>query len=199
MGNRKYIEKLIFIALLVALSVVLGTIDRMLSAPTATQGVRLGLANIVILTGIYYLNFKESLLLIILKSLLTGLLLGNPMTFYVGFSGTILSFFIMYTLLIIGKNRISLLGISVSGGIAHNVGQVGILAVSNLYSWTIIFSLFWLIPLGIGTGIFVGFVVSKLKIYLNKGQVFKTIINNGEDNNIHLSQLIQESERKENL
>lgn len=175
MGNRKYIEKLIFIALLVSLSVVLGIIDTFLSSFLATQGVRIGLANIVILTGLYYLSFKESIMLITLKSVLTGLLLGNPMMFFIGYSGTLLSFLIMFILLKTVKEKVSLVGVSVSGSIAHNIGQVMALALTNLYSATIVFSLIWIIPMGIGTGIFVGYTVALLKGYLNKGQVFKTI------------------------
>jgi len=179
-GNRQYIEKLMFISLLISLSVVLGIVDTFLSSFMASQGVRIGLANIVILTGIHYLSFKESLALIILKSFLVGLILGNPMTFFVGFSGTMLSFLVMYLLLKIGKNIVSLVGVSVSGGIFHNIGQIFALVMSGFYSWTIVFSLIWLIPMGIGTGIFIGYTVSVLKNYLDKGQVFKTVTSNSE-------------------
>jgi len=99
MGNRRYTEKLVFIALLVALSVVLGIFDKYFSTLTPSQGARIGLANIVILTGLYYLNFKETLLLIILKSVISGLLLGTPLTFIIGFSGTLLSFMVMFLLI----------------------------------------------------------------------------------------------------
>ncbi|QVK17946.1 Gx transporter family protein [Mycoplasmatota bacterium] len=189
MGNKKDVEKLIFIALLVALSVVLGIVDTFLSSFVSAQGVRIGLANIVILTGLYYLNFRESLLLIILKSLLTGLLLGNPMIFSIGFSGTLLSFLIMYGLLHCAKKMVSLTGVSIAGGIGHNIGQV--IALFFYWGITVVFSLFWLIPIGIGTGIFVGSVVSVLRGYLNKGQVFKSITQT-EDNKITLEQLINE-------
>ncbi len=173
MGNRSYVEKMVFIALLVALSVVLGILDNILSAVVPQQGVRLGLANIVILTGLYYLNFRDSLVLIVFKSLLTGLLLGNPMIFTIGFSGTFLSFLVMYTLLHYVKGKVSLVGISIAGGIAHNIGQI--VALSGYYGIYVIFNLFWLIPIGIATGVFIGYVVSILKNYLDKGQVFKTI------------------------
>ncbi len=189
MGNRKTTEKLVFIALLVALSVVLGIIDRFLSSFAPAQGVRIGLANIVILTGLYYLRFTESLLLIVLKSLLVGLLIGGLVTFTIGFPGTLLSFLVMYTLLATVKNKVSLVGISVAGGIAHNIGQIIVLTI--YYGIGAIFNLFWLIPIGIGTGMFVGYVVSVLRKYLDKGQVFKTITQKDEKS-IFLEQLINE-------
>jgi len=191
MGNRKYLEKLIFIALLVALSVVLGILDNILSAFTSAQGVRIGLANIVILTGLYYLNFRESLILIVLKSLLTGLLLGNPMIFTIGFTGTLLSFLIMYALLHIARDKVSLIGISIAGGMFHNIGQI--LALTFYYGFSVIFNLFWLLPIGIGTGVFVGYVVSILRVYLDKGQVFKTLTQKDKDIDLSsLEQLINE-------
>lgn len=181
MGQRKTIEKLVFIALLVALSVVLGIFEHFLSSFTSTQGVRLGLANVVILTGIYYLKFREALLLVILKSLLTGFILGNVMTFTIGFSGTLFSFFIMYTLIKVGKEKVSLIGVSVSGGISHNIGQI--FALMFYHGFVIIFNLIWLIPFGIGTGFFVGYLVSILRKYLDKGEVFKTITQKNNENN----------------
>ena len=189
MGNKKTIEKLVFIALLVGLSVVLGIIDNFLSAFSSTQGVRLGIANVVILTGIYYLSFRDALLLVILKSLLTGLILGNPMTFTIGFSGTLLSFFIMYILIHLGKNEVSLIGISVTGGISHNIGQI--FALTFYHGLVVIFNLIWLIPIGIGTGVFVGYLVTIIKRYLDKGQVFKTITNK-DNKQIDLEKLINE-------
>lgn len=189
MGNKKYVEKLIFIALLVALSVVLGIADTFLSSFASAQGVRIGLANIVILTGLYYLSFRESLLLIILKSVLTGYLLGNSMIFSIGFSGTLFSFLIMYVLLHSAKKMVSLIGVSIAGGIAHNIGQI--LALTFYYGVAVVFSLFWLIPIGIGTGIFVGSVVSVLKGHLDKGQVFQSITQIA-DNKIILEELLNE-------
>ncbi len=178
MGSRKKTEKLVFIALLVALSVVLGIIDNLLSSFAPAQGVRIGLANIVILTGLYYLKFKESLLLIILKSILTGIIIGQVVAFSIGFLGTILSFITMYLLLRYTKKFVSLSGISVAGSIAHNIGQVIMLII--YYGITVAFNLFWLIPVGVIAGFFVGYVVSVLRVYLDKGQVFKSITTKDE-------------------
>jgi heptaprenyl diphosphate synthase len=173
MGNRASIEKLIFIAMLVALSIVLSFIDRQLSVVLVTPGARIGLANIVVLTGIYYMNTKDAILLVVLKALLSGLLMGNMMAFWIGLSGSVLSFIVMYLLLKVGRDRFSLIGVSLSGSIAHNIGQI--LVLTLYYTWSIIFSLFWLIPIGIGTGIFIGTAFTILKNYLNKGNIFKNI------------------------
>lgn len=188
MGIRKKTEKLVFIALLVALSVVLGIIDNLLSSFAPAQGVRIGLANIVILTGLYYLKFRESLLLIILKSVLSGFIMGQIMAFSIGFLGSLFSFITMYILLKYTKKFVSLSGISVAGSVAHNIGQVIVLIL--YYGITVAFHLFWLIPVGVITGFFVGYVVSVLRVYLAKGQVFKTITN--KDESYMIDQIINE-------
>ena len=173
MGNLKHIEKLVFVSMLVALSIVLSFIDRQLSVLLMVQGARIGLANIVILTGIYYLDKREAVILIVLKALISGLLLGTMTAFLIGLAGSILSFIVMFIMLHHGKKMFSLIGVSLSGSIAHNFGQMIVLVL--LYNWVIVFSLIWLIPIGIGTGIFIGSVFSFLKSYLDKGNVFKSI------------------------
>ncbi|ERJ12484.1 Gx transporter family protein [Haloplasma contractile] len=177
MGHKHIVEKLVFISMLVALSIVLGYFDKMIQILTVTPaGYKLGLANIVILTGLYYLKFKDALLLVILKSVIGGLYAGSFMAFIIGLSGTLLSFFVMYLLLKIARKYLSLIGISVTGSIFHNIGQI--LVVTLIYGKGIIAYLIYLIPLGIGTGIFVGFMVTTLTTYLNKGEVFKTVTKN---------------------
>lgn len=173
MGNRVYMERLMFIAILVALSVVLSFIDRQLSVMLTVQGARIGLANIVVMTGIYYLSTKDSLILVFLKAVISGLLLVNFTAFLIGLMGSILSYLVMLILFKVGKERFSYIGISVAGSIAHNIGQIIMLLA--FYSWGIMASLMWLLPLGIATGIFIGTLFTSLKKYLDKGQVFRTI------------------------
>jgi heptaprenyl diphosphate synthase len=188
MGKQRHTEKLVFISMLVALSIVLSFIDRQLSVLLMVQGARIGLANIVILTGIYYLDKREAVLLIILKSFISGLLLGTMTAFLIGLAGSVLSFIVMFTMLHYGEKLFSLIGISISGSIAHNIGQMIVLVL--FYNWSIVFSLFWLIPIGIGTGFFIGSVFTFLKSYLDKGQVFKNVVNKEVD----ISELIQEDD-----
>lgn len=191
MGNRNRIEKMVFIALLVAFSVVLSFIDRQLSFALEHYGARIGLANIVVLTGIYYLNRKDALLLVFLKALISGLLLANFNAFLIGLSGSFLSYLIMSLLLYLGKERFSFIGISVAGSIFHNLGQI--LVLLFLYSWGIISSLIWLLPIGIATGVFVGTLFLSLKHYLDKGYVFKTITVKATDHFSHLFNQDQEA------
>lgn len=185
MKNRNHIERMMFIAVLVALTVVLSYIDRQISFGLQEYGARIGLANIVILVGIYYLRVKESLLLVTLKAILSGLLLGNYMAFFIGLSGSLFSYITMLLLLKLGKERFSFIGISLAGSIMHNFGQIFVLTF--FYNVAIVTSLIWLIPLGIGTGVLVGTIFTTLKQYLDKGNVFPTITRKKTDTS-HLLQ-----------
>ncbi|MDF2700990.1 MAG: heptaprenyl diphosphate synthase [Haloplasmataceae bacterium] len=192
MGKRNQTERFVLIALLVALCVVLGMVDRTLSA--ALYPIRLGLANIIVLTALYYLNFYDSLLLVTLKNIITGLILGNPQIFIIGSVGTYLSYLVMYVLVRFGKKNVSTIGVSIAGAITHTIGQIIALTFTNFWLDTVAFSLLWLIPISIGTGVLVGIVTSSLKRYLDKGLVFKTIFTSKKDSNIN--SIIEENELK---
>lgn len=179
MKNRNRIERMIFIAVLVALTVVLSYVDRQISFGLQQYGARIGFANIVILVGIYYLSFKESLLLVTLKAILSGLLLGNYMAFFIGLSGSYFSYLTMLALLRLGKQRFSFIGISLAGSIMHNIGQILVLTI--FYNVGIVTTLIWLIPLSIATGILVGTIFTTLKRYLDSGNVFPTITRKKQD------------------
>ena len=172
MTNKSYVEKLVFLSILVSMSVVLGIIDTQLLA-ALTPGYRIGLANIVILTGIYYLKFHEGLILVITKSLIIGLLYGGVMTFTIGGTGTILSFLVMAFLLKVIKENVSLIGVSLAGAVTHSLGQIFVLIL--YYGIGMVFYLFFLMFATIATGLLVGAIVINLIKYLDQGQVFKTI------------------------
>ena len=96
--TTKTIRNLTLSAILVSLGVIFSFIDVMISRaafpflPTA----KIGIANIIILIGIYAFDFKTSLSMAVLKSALTGLILGNMISFIISMSATLVSFFIMY-------------------------------------------------------------------------------------------------------
>ena len=173
MKTKERLERLIFIAILVSLTVVLSYVDRQISFGLSHLGARIGLANIVILVGVYYLSVKESFILVTMKAILSGLLLGNYMAFFIGLSGSYFSYFAMLVLIRLGKDKFSFVGISIAGSIMHNIGQIVVLTL--FYSVGITGALIWLIPLGIATGVVVGTIFTALKRYLDKGEVFPSI------------------------
>lgn len=118
-GNTRQIA---LSGLLTALMLVFGFIERMLPIPGAPPGVKLGLANSVLLYAVYMMDTKESFVLMLLKVLLTGFLFGNPQSMIYSFSGSLLSVCAM--LLMHKVKQVSPVGVSVVGACFFNVGQV---------------------------------------------------------------------------
>jgi heptaprenyl diphosphate synthase len=124
--NHIKIKRIVLISILVSLAVILSVFDKAISTvafpflPTA----KIGLANIVILIGVYRFTFKETLLMVILKCVLTGFILGSPISFIISLIASSLSFFGMYIFCRILKESVSAISISVIGGFLHIMGQL---------------------------------------------------------------------------
>jgi len=168
----KNTKKMVFMAILTSLSVVLGVIDAQIGAfITFVPFAKVGLANIVILLSILYFDFTDSFTMAVLKSLLVGLILGAISTFFIGFTGTMFSFFGMYALCKLGRDKFSLIGISVMGGVLHSLGQV--LAVMIFYKSlpAIIFAP-QLMLVSVVTGVVIGMLTKSIRRYVDKTRVF---------------------------
>lgn len=151
-------QKSVYIALLAAQATVISLIEGMLPNLLAfAPGAKIGLANMVTLVAIFSLSFKDSFKVVTMRLLLTSLLGGTLSTFMYSFAGSYLSFFGMVLVRKLGPKRVSFIGISTTGGILFNVGQ---LAVASLIarSFTVMLYLPVLSFAGIIAGIVVGIV-----------------------------------------
>ena len=112
-------EKIVIMALMVALGVILHRLEAMLPLPT--PWVKLGLANLMTLMALIYLGTQEAflvtLLRVILGSILGGTFLGP--TFFLSLAGGLAGTAIMCGIYNRGKGPFSLVGISVCGAYAH--------------------------------------------------------------------------------
>ena len=163
-------KKFTRLTMLLALSVVLNIIESFIPLFNGNiPGLKLGLANIIILIVLYMFSFKDALYVSLLRILLVGILRTGlfSMTFFFSLGGAILSLCSMF---IAKKTKLSIIGVSIVGSIFHSVGQilVAILIIKNTY---IIYYVPWLLLFSIPTGILVGFTS-------------KTILNNLEDRKI---------------
>ena len=170
---RQELEKTVLIALLATLAIVLGIIESMLPIHIGISGAKLGLANIIIILSLPYLNVREMMALILLKTLLTTLLIGTFSMFWYSLSGALLSYFIMVLAMRIFKEKLSLYGISLLGGIFHNIGQ---LLVACLIIRTVSVSYYatLLIPIGALTGVLMGAIAIRIAPRLESLPLFQT-------------------------
>lgn len=115
-------KKLALYGLLTALALILSYVEAQLPAFFAMPGMKLGLTNIVVLSALYGMGAGSALAVNFVRIVLVSVLFGNGVSFWYSLAGGLLSGAVMIALKRSG--RFSLLVVSISGGVAHNVGQV---------------------------------------------------------------------------
>ena len=115
-------KRLIYISLLAAQGVVITLLERAILFPFAfAPGAKLGLANIITLLAIFTLPYKDSFKVVWMRLLISTLLGGTLSTFLYSFAGAFLSYGGMLLVRLLGPKRVSMIGISATGGILHNL------------------------------------------------------------------------------
>lgn len=121
----------------------------------AVPGIKMGLANIVIIFVLYKMSTIDAVIVSIIRVLLVSLLFGNVMTLAYSISGAVLS--LLFMVMLKSTEKFSTIGVSVTGAIMHNIGQI-LMAMLLLETQQIIYYLPALLISGIVTGILIGTV-----------------------------------------
>ncbi len=151
--------KVAHLGVLVALALILSYVETWIPINFGIPGIKLGLSNLVVIISIYKYGFKKSFFLGITKVLLSNILFGNLSSMVFGLTGMLCSVFLMC---ILKKTRkFSVIGISMAGAIAHNLGQI-IVAMFIVQSFAIIFYLPVLLLSGMITGVLIGIVANEI-------------------------------------
>ena len=110
--------------LLVAMMLILGYVETLLQGliPMPVPGIKLGISNGVLLFALYLMDIRSTVILMVLKVLLSGLLFGNPMTMLFAFCGGALSLIGMIPLSRV--KGLNIVTVSMVGAVLHNVGQI---------------------------------------------------------------------------
>ena len=111
-------------AMFLTLALVVSYIEVLIPVPVGIPGVKLGLANGVIMVLLFFTTWTRTLEISVIRVVLAGFLFGNPMTIAYSLAGGILSLVIMGLLKKI--EGFSPIGISVGGGVAHNIGKLSV-------------------------------------------------------------------------
>ena len=135
--NRRSYEKTRRIALsglLFALAMALSFIEGTLTIPGLLPGMKLGLANIVVMYALFFMGPRQALVLDVLKALFVFLVSGFTAGF-LSLCGGLLSLLVMAVLYYVVPVRPTWFILSVCGALAHNVGQLlgaGVIISSSL-------------------------------------------------------------------
>lgn len=158
-------RKIAIMALMTALAMIFSYIESLIPINFGIPGMKLGLANLVIVVCLYILKPYEAFLINIVRIILVGFLFGNLMSILYSLAGGILSFAVM--LLFRRFKGFSVFGVSIAGGVSHNIGQI-IVAAIVLENIKITYYLPVLLISGAITGLLIGFLSYKIIPVLNK-------------------------------
>ena len=140
-------------ALLVALAMVLSWLESLVPLSLTVPGVKLGLANLVVIFALYKLGPRQAAVISLVRVLLITFTFGNAFSFAYSLTGAALSFVVMLLLKKTGK--FSLLGVSIAGGVCHNIGQI-LVAMAVLGTAELVWYLPALLIAGTVAGICIG-------------------------------------------
>ena len=153
-------RRVAFIGLAASLAILLSYVEFLLPPIfVAVPGIKLGLPNIVILYLLYRLGFKEAAFVSFVRIALSTLLFGSVVTLAYSLAGAALSLIVMVILKKL--DILSSVGVSVAGGVLHNLGQV-LVAMLLLDTPQIAFYMIILTVTGTISGIFIGLCGSLL-------------------------------------
>lgn len=145
-------RKLTLAGVLVSVMLVLGYLESLLPV-SGVPGIKLGLSNCVLLLSLYWLGTSISFEMMVVKNVLLGLLLANPMMIVYSLAGGTLSLTVMS--LLTRRKGVSPIGVGIAGGVTHNIGQVAA-AMLILQTPTLVYYLALLMPVGAGMGLITG-------------------------------------------
>ena len=147
-------RKLAYLGLCTAVALILAYVEVLIPPLfTAVPGIKLGLPNIAILFVLYRYGMRYAAAVSFVRMAVVALLFGNPMTFVYSLAGAALSLLVMA--LLRRLDFLSVVGVSVAGGVFHNVGQI-LMAMLLLGTAELGYYLIVLAITGTISGVFVG-------------------------------------------
>lgn len=121
--NKKNIA---LFGIMVALAFTFSYFESLIPFNFGIPGVKLGLANLVVVVAIYTMNPGEAFFIAVVRIFLAGLTFGNFYSLAYSLCGGVLSFAVM---LLMKKTKLSVVGVSTLGGVCHNIGQIIVAAI----------------------------------------------------------------------
>lgn len=109
-------------ALLVALAMVLSWLESMVPLPGLMPGMKVGLANLVVVFALYRMSLRDAAGISLVRVVLVSFTFGNAYSFAYSLAGALLSLTVMAGLK--KWDRFSIVGVSIAGGVCHNLAQL---------------------------------------------------------------------------
>ncbi len=168
---KRSVRKMVTLALCTSIALILAYVESLIPPlVVAVPGVKLGLPNIAIIFILYQFGMREAIAVSLVRVVAVSLLFGNPVTMAYSTAGALLSLAGMA--LLKTTDLLSPVGVSVSGGVLHNIGQI-LVAMLLLGTAELGYYLIVLTVTGIISGIFVGFCAAFAVKRINVNKISK--------------------------
>ena len=158
-------SRVAYFGVFTALALIFSYVETLIPFQIGIPGVKLGLANLIIVIALYKMNLKETYMLSVTRVVLSGFIFANMFSIIYSLAGGLLSLTVMA--LLKKKGGFSIMGISIAGGVFHNIGQ---LIVAMLVVET--FSVAYYVPVLLISGLVTGMVIG-----LVSGEMLKRLVN----------------------
>ena len=121
MNNKP--KTIAILSIYIAIAFIFSYLENLFPLPIPFPGIKLGLANLVIVLCLYQLGLPYAFTVSVLRNLLNAFTFGSLFGFLYSMAGSVVSLVIMYLL---KKTQLSLISVSCVGGIIHNIGQFAV-------------------------------------------------------------------------
>lgn len=152
-------NKVAYWGVFTALALIFSFVESLVPIHFGIPGVKLGLANLVVITVLYQTGWRDALLISVVRIILAGFLFGNMFSIIYSLAGGVLSLLVM--ILLKKYCGFSMIGVSVAGGVSHNIGQL-LLAMVVVETVSIGYYLPVLLIAGVITGFVIGMIASEV-------------------------------------
>lgn len=157
MHHDRAVRRITFLGLALALALICSYVEALIPLPVGIPGVKLGLANVVVVAVLYMRDWRDAAVVSVARVLLAGFFFGSLYSILYSLAGAVLSLFIMQLLRC--TDALHLISVSAAGGIAHNVGQF-VVAACVVENYRLLYYLPVLFLVGMLTGVLIGVVVT---------------------------------------
>lgn len=142
-----------------SLALILSYVELLIPINFGIPGMKLGLANLLVVILLYKCGPRDALLLSVIRILLSGLIFGNMFSIFYSLGGGLLSLAVMIFLKRTGQFTVT--GVSLGGGASHNVGQL-LIAMFVVQTYQVGYYLPVLLIAGVITGAFIGILSAEV-------------------------------------
>lgn len=162
MINTKKLAKL---GMLISVALILSYVESLIPFGFGIPGIKLGLANLAVLLCLYCIGAKEAIIINVMRILLAGFLFGNLYSIIYSLAGGVFSFLIMW--LAKRMKTFTINGVSVLGGVCHNLGQI-LIAAFVVETAGVFYYIPYLLVAGVLTGWLIGFITKLMIPYFER-------------------------------